>query len=154
MRHISLGGLVALLACAGNTTSRSSVDASLPVTAIVNATVIPMDSERAIRDATVIVRGDRITWVGPAARAKIPPGAERVDASGMFVLPGLADLHVHTEERDLPLYLRNGVTTIRELNGSPQLLALRDRIRRGELAGPTMHVAGTLLSVARIARNR
>jgi imidazolonepropionase-like amidohydrolase len=138
--------IVALVACRGNRTTLSAGGSALRVMAIVNATVVPMDSERVIRDATVIVRGDRIIWVGPGATAKIPADAERVDARGAFVLPGLADLHVHTEERDLPLYLRNGVTTIRELNGSAQLLALRDRIRHGELAGPTMHVAGTLLA--------
>ena len=46
----------------------------------------------------------------------------------------------------MPLYLRNGVTTIREMNGSPEHLALRDRLRSGAVTGPTMHVAGTLLA--------
>src|SRR5512134_2194031 len=121
-----------------------------PVVVIVNVTAIPMDSARVIRDAAVIVRGDRIAWVGPMREAVIPRGAERVDARGAFVLPGLADLHVHTDEQEMPLYLRNGVTTIRELNGSPVLLSLRDRVRRGAVLGPNMHVAGTLLAGERI----
>jgi imidazolonepropionase-like amidohydrolase len=146
MRLFSLGAAGVLAACAGSSNATSTPASTMPVMAIVNATIIPMDSERLVRDGAVIVRGDRIAWVGSMADARIPAGATRVDARGQFVLPGLADMHVHTEARDLPLYLQNGVTTIRELNGSPELLALRDRIRRGELAGPTMHVAGTLLS--------
>lgn len=147
MRLLSLGIFALVAACAGNRSAvESGPGSSPPPTAIVNATVIPMDTERIVRDATVIIRGDRITWVGPSADADIPSNAVRVDARGAFVLPGLADLHVHTEARDMPVYLRNGVTTIREMNGSPALLALRDSIRRGDLAGPTMHVAGTLLS--------
>jgi predicted amidohydrolase YtcJ len=148
MRLATLGSLaLGASSCVSVATPRSTDRET--VVAIVNASVIPMDSARVIPDATVLVRGDRIAWVGATRDAVIPASAERVDARGAFVVPGLADLHVHTEERDLPLFLRNGVTTGRELNGSPSLLALRDRIRRGVVEGPTMHVAGTLLAGVR-----
>lgn len=140
--------MVVLVACASGGSARTAPTAD-PVIVIVNATVVPMETDRVIPDATVIVRGDRIAWVGPSRGAVIPANAERVDARGAFVLPGLADLHVHTGESDMALFLRNGVTTIRELNGSPDLLALRDRIRRREIIGPTMHVAGSLLAGVR-----
>jgi hypothetical protein len=142
----SLGVLALVVACTPSRGRSVHTDSGAAVTAIVNGTVIPMDTERLIADAVVVVRGDRIVWVGPARDAAIPAEARRVDAGGGFVLPGLADLHVHTEERELPLYLQNGVTTIREMNGSPAHLALRERIRSGALTGPTMHVAGTLLA--------
>jgi hypothetical protein len=142
--HPTSLGLLALAACSGGTTP-ATTPAPTSI-AIIDATVIPMDSERLVPNTTVIVRGDRIVWVGPSASADVPADAHRVDARGAFLLPGLADLHVHTEARELPLYLRNGVTTIREMNGSPEHLALRARVRSGELAGPTMHVAGTLLA--------
>jgi imidazolonepropionase len=46
-----------------------------------------------LRDAAVVVQGDRIAWVGPSARA---PGAdERIDAGGVAVLPGFVDSHAH-----------------------------------------------------------
>jgi imidazolonepropionase-like amidohydrolase len=145
---VTLGTLVIGVGACATTGGKDETasTAAAPVTAIVHATVIPMDTERVVRDATVIIRGDRIVWVGSTADASIPRHAKRVDARGAFLLPGLADMHVHTEERDMPLFLRNGVTTIREMNGSAELLALRDRIARGAIPGPTMHVAGTLLA--------
>ncbi len=83
-----------------------------------------------LEDATVLVRGDRVEWVGPAASAKIPAGAERLDATGGLVTPGLVDLHFHYSpgswasidgsgedaSPELPLqFLANGVTTQREM---------------------------------------
>ncbi|MGH7538298.1 MAG: hypothetical protein ACREMF_06665 [Gemmatimonadales bacterium] len=61
-------------------------------------------------------------------------------------MPGLADMHVHTSERDLPLFLANGVTLVREMNGSPTHVALRARIERGELLGPRLVVTSPLLT--------
>src|SRR5262245_27697843 len=48
-------------------------------------------------DTTVIVRERRIAWIGPSARAEIPPGATRIDGKGRWLLPGLVDAHVHIE---------------------------------------------------------
>jgi len=68
MRSESLGVVALLAACApkGAGTAHPSPNAA-PVTAIVNATVIPMDTERLIRNAAVVIRGDRIVWVGPGS---------------------------------------------------------------------------------------
>src|SRR6267378_5267363 len=46
-------------------------------------------------DQVVLIRGDRITDVGPAARVQIPAGAKVIDLSQATVLPGLIDGHVH-----------------------------------------------------------
>jgi len=76
MRSESLGVVALLAACApkGAGTAHPSPNAA-PVTAIVNATVIPMDTERLIRNAAVVIRGDRIVWVGPGSRRSMrsPP---------------------------------------------------------------------------------
>src|SRR5689334_8424013 len=45
------------------------------------------------RDAAVLVDGDRVAWVGPAAQA--PAADERIDAGGAAVLPGFVDSHAH-----------------------------------------------------------
>jgi imidazolonepropionase-like amidohydrolase len=42
--------------------------------------------------------GGRIPQVGPAAAVKAPAGAEIIDATGKFVIPGLADMHNHLED--------------------------------------------------------
>jgi imidazolonepropionase-like amidohydrolase len=69
-----------------------------PVTAITGATIVhPSKSDAAAleRDATVILRGDRIEYAGSAAAAKVPDGATVIDGRGTFVIPGLVDSHVH-----------------------------------------------------------
>src|SRR5262245_62962159 len=82
--------------------------------ALVDATVIPMDHPGAMPHSTVITRGDRIIAVGPTASTPVPTGATVVDARGQWIIPGLADMHVHTyDPRQLALFVTMGVTTIR-----------------------------------------
>jgi len=52
-------------------------------------------SDRLLEDQVIVVRGDRISEVGPAARVSIPPGAEVIDLRRATVLPGLIDAHTH-----------------------------------------------------------
>ena len=122
------------------------------VIVIVDVTVLPMDRERTLAGQTVIVRGGRIAQLGPAARVRVPDGAVRVDGRGKFLLPGLIDMHAHAAAgeglpgdgagRQMALSLAAGVTTVRGMGvapqAAPQVLALRDRVRRGEVVGPTM----------------
>jgi hypothetical protein len=42
------------------------------VVAFVNANVVPMDPEGVLTNQTVVVRGDRVAEVGPAAKVKVP----------------------------------------------------------------------------------
>jgi len=69
-------------------------------TAFVNVNVIPMDTERVLENQTVIVAGDRITAVGPVAEVTVPDGADIVAGNGAYLMPGLADMHVHLEFDD------------------------------------------------------
>src|SRR6188508_1396002 len=72
----------------------ASVDQPAPV-AIVNVSIVPMDRERVLTRQTVIVADGRIAAIGPANTVKVPAGAQRIDGAGKFVMPGLADMHVH-----------------------------------------------------------
>ncbi|HYJ79201.1 MAG TPA: amidohydrolase family protein [Longimicrobiaceae bacterium] len=125
--------------------------ADTPVTAFVDVTVVPMDSERLLPGQTVVVRDGRITDVGPSSRLRPPAGARTVDGRGRFLMPGLAEMHGHVPPPNAPpeytenvlfLYLANGITTVRGMLGAPNQLALRERTARGELAGPTLYLAG------------
>ena len=118
------------------------------VSAIVHGTVVPMDAERELPAHTILVRDGRIAWIGPDSLADVPPGARIVDAGGSWVLPGLADMHVHAGVEDLPVFVANGITTVREMNGTPAHLALRAEIRQGRRAGPSLVVTGPLLAGA------
>lgn len=110
-------------------------------------------------DQTVIVEGERIRWVGPAASARIPAGARVLELRGHTVIPGLIGLHNHTfyytnapraaqSNYTAPrLYLGGGVTTIRTTgSASPYAeLNLKANVERGEMPGPRMEVTGPYL---------
>jgi imidazolonepropionase-like amidohydrolase len=135
-----------LLPLAGPTAPLARPTAPLESVALVHATVLPMDSPRALPAHTVVVREGRIAWLGPDAEAVIPSGARLVDARGGYLLPGLADMHVHATAADFAAFLANGVTTIREMNGTPEHLAWREEVAAGRLAGPTLVVTGPLIA--------
>jgi imidazolonepropionase-like amidohydrolase len=112
--------------------------------------VVPMDSERVLANQTVIVRDGKIVELGDAAKIHLPPEAMRIDGRGKYLLPGLADMHVHVQsESELSLAVAHGVTTIRDLFGSPYKTVWRDRIAKGEMFGPTIYTAGPIMDGAR-----
>jgi len=114
--------------------------------AFVGVHVVPMSGEGVLSGQTVVVRGDRIVALGPAAEVAVPAGATRIDGQGRWLMPGLADMHVHTwSTDDFPLFLANGVTTVRNMFGSPLQLAWRSQVASGELAGPTILTAGPII---------
>ncbi|MEW6280750.1 MAG: 8-oxoguanine deaminase [Candidatus Eremiobacterota bacterium] len=70
-----------------------------------NASVLATfdDSHRRLSEASVLVRDNRIEWIGPASQA--PPADRRLDASGMLVMPGMVNCHHHmyqTLTRNVP----------------------------------------------------
>ncbi len=65
-----------------------------PVTALVGATLVNPGA-RPVRDAVVVVRGQRIACAGARSACAVPAGARVVDAGGGFLIPGLIDAHVH-----------------------------------------------------------
>ena len=111
-----------------------------------DVSILDVEAGTVLPDRTVVVEGEEILWVGPAAEARLPEGATVVGGKGRLLLPGLADMHVHMDPADVPLFLANGVTTVREMNGSQTHLSLRDSIERGQVLGPRMFVASTLLA--------
>jgi imidazolonepropionase-like amidohydrolase len=115
--------------------------------AIEHVSVLPMDRDTLLADHTVLVARDRIVWVGPSRGTRVPRGARRVDGNGAYLLPGLADMHVHLRSvEELPLYVAAGVTTVRNMNGRPEHLAWRDRVAGGALAGPRIFTSGPAVS--------
>lgn len=114
--------------------------------AFIGVNVVPMDSERVLADHTVVVRNGLITSVGPSAEITVPPDAERIDARGRYLMPGLADLHVHLHsDEELLSYLAHGVTTVFELDGSPHHLELRQQLAANQRFGPTLYTSSPLL---------
>lgn len=96
------------------------------VTAFVDVNVVPMDRERVLARQTVLVRGEIIEAVGPAAQIAVPAGARRVEGRGeLWLLPGLADMHTHLDNgEDAALYLSAGVTTVLQMGGDSQMFPI------------------------------
>ncbi len=97
-------------------------------------------------DQTVLVAGDRIVATGDRVRVEVPASAVRIDGAGNCLMPGLADMHVHIFSADkLLLYVTNGVTTVRNMWGWELHLELRERVRDGQIVGPSIYTAGALI---------
>lgn len=139
-----------------------------PWIAIINVNLVPMTEEAILENQTVIIHGSQIAEIGSPEDIKIPKNAVIIDGGGDYLMPGLADMHMHTTlewETDWPvspfaLYLANGVTTVRNLDplpGNSSTPAMdqveyahvwRDDILAGNTPGPTMYLAGISLQGA------
>lgn len=143
--------------------------APAPVVALTGGTVIDVDGGPAIPNAVVLIEGERIKSVGPAASVAVPSGATVVPMNGKWLMPGLMNMHVHfglklpgaagaalANETDPQQVLRmasnarlsllSGVTTVRlvgEDHGND--FALKAAIDRGEAVGPRIQTAGDII---------
>jgi hypothetical protein len=127
--------------------------------AFTNVNLVTMIDESVIEHQAVLVEGSKIVAIGDSDALEIPEATQVMDGQGAFLMPGLADMHMHTREdwedqdiwpvHPLNLYLANGVTTVRDFapQGSNLSYALRwrDEIRAGTRAGPTIYASGKLL---------
>jgi len=142
--------LAALLLAVQGAGCQAQPAAAPGTTAFVDVSVLPMDGSGLRDGQTVVVVEDRITEVGPADEITVGEGAEVIDGEGLYLMPGLAEMHAHVPpganppredvEDILFLYLANGITTIRGMLGSAYQLPLAAEIERGEVLGPTFYV--------------
>lgn len=139
------------------------------VLALVGGRLIDGYGGAPLENAVIVVRGNRIEAVGRRREVAIPPNARVIPTEGHTVLPGLMDMHVHLmivghadyehwfrayrdkwREVIMPISARElllaGVTTVRDV-GAPleDILAVRDRISRGEIPGPRVFASGPFL---------
>lgn len=110
--------------------------------------VDPID--RGVRDNQSIISSlGVIIYVGDTSSEPELEGAQIVDGGGRFAAPGLTDMHIHTESASgYLLNLANGVTSVREMDGFPWMLAVRDAVNNDRMLAPTSYVAGTILNFA------
>lgn len=130
--------------------------------AFMDVAVADMADGRLQPGRTVIVRDRRIMAVGPTGEVPVPPDALRVAGAGCTLLPGLCDMHVHIvphapgpgfDEAEafrragqyLLVFLANGVTTVRNMAGTPLHLALRGAVADGRIEGPRIFSCGPIL---------
>src|SRR5712692_6930304 len=125
------------------------------VLAITHVTVIDATGTPPQQDMTLLIIDQRIAALCPSSATAIPRGARILDATGKFLIPGLADMHVHltgagepTGSRNfmLPLLVAHGITMVRDMGGAvDQLTALRQEIEAGKQIGPRVFFTGPFL---------
>ena len=111
--------------------------------AIVDVTAITMTEAGVLEHVTIFVDGGEILRVASISEAIPTDDTPVIDGKNRYVIPGLADMHVHVRHSDLlPLFAAKGVTFVRDMWGSSGRQAMRDQIATGTLFAPLMIVAG------------
>ena len=116
--------------------------------------ILTMEAAESVDNRTVVVMDGRITAIGSPGDVEVPPDAVAINAAGRYLMPGLAEMHGHVpnaEDRQyledvLFLYIANGVTTVRGMQGREGHLELRGQIDRHEVLGPRFITSGPALN--------
>jgi imidazolonepropionase-like amidohydrolase len=147
-----LAGIAALVALASPAAARERADLLIR-----NANIVDVANGRILSSQALAVTGDTIVAVGPDSSIGRDYESDRtVNAAGKFVMPGLWDMHMHfgggaklADENKalLPLYVANGVTTVRDCAAdiSEFVLAWRSDVAAGKLLGPAIYTSGPKL---------
>jgi imidazolonepropionase-like amidohydrolase len=138
----------------------ATLPAFAEVTVFRNFTLIDGTGRPAQPGSAMIVDNGRIQWIGPVARLKVPAGAEQIDASGKYIMPGLINLHGHVGntvdltqngkfftreniEKNLNTYAAYGVTTVLSLGTDQDLIfTIRSEQRAGRPTYARVYTAG------------
>ncbi len=119
---------------------------------IQNVNVLPMDNpEQPVLYAhSVVVENGMITQIFPNADINNLPNLSSldiIDGQGMYLTPGLTDVHVHVlDEAELAAFLYYGVTAIRNMNGFSMHLRMQASIENAQLLGPSFITTGQILN--------
>lgn len=154
-----------VLVAAQSVFAQESLRPGVPV-ALVGGQLLDGYEAEPIHHSVVVFENGRITAVGTKSDTPVPANAVVIDAGGRTVMPGLIDAHMHIDlighgeyedyyevldgmeriDEVMPIaakqMMRAGVTSGLDLGAPFQVLAFRERIRRGEIPGPRLTVSG------------
>jgi hypothetical protein len=106
-----------------------------------------MTSEDILRSANVLIKHGRVISLR-AKSVEVRSAALRLNGAGKYLIPGLADGHVHLptsvnlREAMCDLLIANGVTHVVDLAGASVQLRFREDVREGRTRGPSLYVSG------------
>ena len=114
------------------------------------------DGAGTIDNGTIVIEGDRIAAIGPAANVAVPSGATIIDAAGQTVIPGLVDAHAHgaqgvgdlvpQQNWSLVQNLALGTTTLHDPSSSASMIfSASERQRAGNLLAPRIFSTGEII---------
>jgi imidazolonepropionase-like amidohydrolase len=144
---------IALSACASTDTGQHVASPAIAVTGVTVIDVTATDAVRSrLSNQTVVIQGGKITSAGAARSVQVPRGARTVDGRGRFLVPGLWDNHTHITmfgDAALPLFVSQGVTSIRDMGGVPSILSTLQRsVADDERTGPRIFFSGAIIEGA------
>ncbi|MBL4573210.1 MAG: amidohydrolase family protein [Gammaproteobacteria bacterium] len=94
----------------------------------------------------VLVVDIKIQSISNSGELEVPEDATIVDATDLYLIPGLWDMHAHAKDTEyLPLYIANGVTGTRQMAGEDIHYTWRERENSKEFIGPKSVIASPLL---------
>ncbi|MDR3750128.1 MAG: amidohydrolase family protein [Terracidiphilus sp.] len=167
----SLLALAAFSAVISGAFAQAAASAPPPTVYVKAGHLFDATSDQLRDNVVLVIEGERIAKVGPAAQVAIPAGATVVDLSQDWVLPGLIDCHTHLESRadkydpinevkDTPFMggfngvvnarqtLQAGFTGVRDLGSQPFFAVdLRRAIDSGYIPGPRVVASGPAISI-------
>ncbi|RFT17074.1 MAG: Xaa-Pro dipeptidase family enzyme [Candidatus Saccharicenans subterraneus] len=139
-----------------------------PLVALVGGTLIDGTGKEPVANTVILIEGDKIKEVGLVGKVKIPKDAQKIDASGKWILPGFIDCHIHlsSETSDLEYYrdsnslatlralqlmntyLRCGVTAVRDVGSHVEAMqALLRAQRNGYIDSIRLYPCGNLITI-------
>ena len=143
---------VLVLACVPASAQKHSSEGLLVLN---NVNVVDVRTGTLLPDQTVILDRNHISSIGPSKSTKAPGHAANVNCHGLFLIPGLWDMHVHlvfgdwfpdAQEITLPLFISNGVTGVRDMGSELDVVQRwRNQIEGGDLIGPRIFTSGPML---------
>ena len=167
---LSAFGVLACAAALGSLGGNANAQLSGPALYVRAGKMLDVRSGKILTDQVIVIRGEKIESVAPAAQSQIPAGAKVVDLGAATVLPGLIDAHTHLTSSaklhgyralgvsipretiygvtDALITVNAGFTTVRNV-GAPAFtdVALRDAINDGDIVGPRMLVSGPAMGI-------
>ena len=123
---------------------------------LTNANIVDIENDSVLKNKLIAITKDTIRLIADMEDIENYEGTKSVDAENRFVMPGLWDNHVHfrggdtlaSENKDLlPLFLKYGVTTVRDAGGdiSKEVFRWKKEIENEELTGPRIFASGPKL---------
>ncbi len=127
---------------------------------IENIHVVPLNQEVVLQNRAIAVRDGMIIGIVDQSAADTYVASKRVDGGGRYIMPGLADMHIHMRmnpQAAFNLYLANGVTTVTNMglddsygNVETDHVQLRADVAAGRMAGPRYRISGPQLTAEQL----